>query len=47
MKVIQSCLAVYHPMDDSLSVPYAHGILEARRLEWVAIPFRGPSQPRD
>ena len=25
-----------------------HGILQARILEWVAIPFsRGPSQPRD
>jgi len=26
----------------------AHGILQARRLEWVAFPFsRGSSQPRD
>ena len=25
-----------------------HGILQARRLEWVAMPFsRGSSQPRD
>ena len=25
-----------------------HGILQARRLEWVAFPFsRGSSQPRD
>ena len=24
-----------------------HGILQARILEWVAIPFRGSSQPRD
>ena len=31
------------PMDYTV-----HGILQARILEWVAIPFsRGPSQPRD
>ena len=25
-----------------------HGVLQARMLEWVALPFsRGPSQPRD
>ena len=28
--------------------PYVHGILQARIMEWVAIPFsRGSSQPRD
>ena len=28
--------------------PSVHGILQARILEWVAIPFcRGSSQPRD
>ena len=37
-------------MSDSLPhMDYAvHGILQARILEWVAIPFcRGSSQPRD
>ena len=35
-------------MDDSLPGPSVHGILHARKLEWVAIPFsRGFSQPRD
>ena len=32
----------------SLPGPSVHGILQARILEWVAIPFsRGSSQPRD
>ena len=32
----------------SCSVMFAHGILQARILEWVAIPFsRGSSWPRD
>ena len=40
------------PMDAasarSLPGSFAHGILQARILEWVAIPFsRGSSQPRD
>ena len=36
------------PMGYSLSGPSVHGILQARRLEWVAIPFsRGSSWPRD
>ena len=41
----ESCLAV----SDSLqSNGIVHGILQARILEWVAIPFsRGSSQPRD
>ena len=35
-------------MDCSLPGPSVHGILEARILEWVAIPFsRGSSWPRD
>ena len=34
--------------DCSLPSSYVHGILQARILEWVAIPFsRGTSQPRD
>ena len=43
MKVAQSCLTLCDPMDYTV-----HGILQARRLEWVAFPFfRGSSQPRD
>ena len=43
MKVIQSCPTLCDPMDCIV-----HGILQARILEWVAVPFsRGSSQPRD
>ena len=36
------------PVDCSLPGSSLHGILQARILEWVAIPFcRGSSQPRD
>ena len=36
------------PMDHSPPGSSVHGILQARRLEWVAIPFsRGSSWPRD
>ena len=43
LKVPQSCPALCDPMDYT-----AHGILQARILEWVAVPFsRGSSQPRD
>ena len=39
----QSCLVLCDPMDCIV-----HGILQARILEWVAIPFsRGSSQSRD
>ena len=35
-------------MDCSLPGSSIHGILQARILEWVAIPFsKGPSRPRD
>ena len=34
MKVAQSCLTLCNPMDNT-----AHGILQARILEWVAFPF--------
>ena len=38
-----SCVQLFDPMDYTV-----HGILQARTVEWVAIPFfRGPSQPRD
>ena len=37
-----------YPMDYSLPGSSAHGILQVRIPEWVAIPFsRGSSQPRD
>ena len=43
VKVTQSCLNLCNPMDYEV-----HGILHARILEWVAVPFsRGSSQPRD
>ena len=46
----QSCLILCDPMDCSLPGQNSsvHGILQARKLEWAAIPFsRGSSQPRD
>ena len=46
--VTQSCLVLCNPVDCSPPVSSVHGILQARILEWVAIPFsRGSSQPRD
>ena len=43
-KVAQSCQLFVSPPKDYT----AHGILQARRLEWVAFPFsRGSFQPRD
>ena len=42
VKVTQSCTTLCDPMD------CIHGLLQARILEWVAVPFcRGPYQPRD
>ena len=46
--VAQSCLTLCDPMDCSQPGSPVHGILQARILEWVAIPFsRGSFQPRD
>ena len=43
-----SCVWLYDPMDCSPSGFSVHGILQARILEWVAIPFsRGSSWSRD
>ena len=43
MKVAQSCPTLCDPIAYTV-----HGILQARILEWVAVPFsRGSSQPRD
>ena len=44
----QLCPTLCDPMDGSLSGPSVHGILQARILEWVAMPSsRESSQPRD
>ena len=46
--VAQLCLSFWDPADCSPPGSTVHGILQARILEWVAIPFsRGSSQPRD
>ena len=43
VKVTQSRLTLCNHMDYTI-----HGILQARILQWVAVPFsRGSSQPRD
>ena len=48
VSVAQSCLTLCDPMDWSPPGSSVHGILQARILEWAAIPFsRGSSQPRD
>ena len=47
-KLLQLCLTLCNPMDHSPPGSSVHGILQARILEWVAIPFsRGSSWPRD
>ena len=47
-KSLQSCLTLCEPLDYSLPGSSVHGILQARILEWVAIPSsRGCNQPRD
>ena len=46
--VIQSFLTLCNPMNYSVPGFSVHGILQARILEWLAIPSsRGSSQPRD
>ena len=46
-KSIHSCLILCNPTDCSPLGSSVHGILQARLLEWVAIPFsRRSSQPR-
>ena len=47
MLVTQSCLTLCDPMDYSLPGFSVNRILQARILEWIAIPSsRGTSQPR-
>ena len=46
--VTQSCPTLCDPMDCTPPGSSVHGIHQARRLEWVAMPSsRGRSQPRD
>ena len=48
MLVAQLCLTLCDPMDCSLPGSSVHGVLQARILEWVAMPFSSiSSQPRD
>ena len=45
---LQSCPALCNPMGCGQSGSSVHGILQAKILEWVAMPSsRGSSQPRD
>ena len=47
-KLLQSCLSLCDSMDHSLPGSSVYGILQARILEWVAMPSSsGPSWPRD
>ena len=47
-KLLQSCWTLCDPMDCSLPGSSVYGILQARILEWVAMPSsRGSSQARD
>ena len=46
--VTQPCPTLCHPMNYSPPGSSVHGILQARILAWIAIPFsRESSQPRD
>ena len=48
VKEAQPCPTLCDLVDCSLPDSFVHGILQARILEWVAVPFsRGSSQPRD
>ena len=47
-KSLQACLTLCDPMDCSLASSSVHEILQARILEWVAMPSSwGSFQPRD
>ena len=48
MSVAQLCSSLCDPIDCSPAGSSVHAVLQARTLEWVAIPLsRGSSQPRD
>ena len=47
-KLLQSCLTLCDPLTVARQAPLSMGILQARILEWVAMPSsRGSSQARD
>jgi len=47
-KSLQLCPTFHDSMDSSLPGVFVHEVLQARILEWVAIPSsRGASQPRN
>ena len=47
-KLFQLCLTLCNPMDSGPPGSSAHGILQVRILEWLAMPSsRGSSLPRD
>ena len=47
-ELVKDSQTLCDPMDGSLPSSSVRGILQARILEWVAIPFsRGSSRPRD
>ena len=49
-KSLQSCLILCNPMDYSPPGSSVHGILQARKLEWVVISSYDPlgsSRPKD
>ena len=45
VSVAQSCPTLYDPRDCSLPGSSVHGILQARIMQWVAIPFAKRSFP--
>ena len=48
VKSLHTCLTLCNPMDYNLPGFSVHGILQARILEWAAMPSsRGSSRPRD
>ena len=48
IKSLQLCLILCDPMGCSLPGSSVHGILQARTLDWVVLPFsRGSARPRD
>ena len=47
-QLLQSRLTLCNPMTAACQAPLSMGILQARTLEWIAMPSsRGPSWPRD
>ena len=47
-KLLQSCQTLCNPVDCSIPGSFVHGVLQARILEWVAMPSsRESSWPRD